>query len=104
MVAFNFEEASQTLFCLFDGRMDTVNSKIAMEGFNAKLSEFQGNAENLRIVFDIGTVDYVASQFFRFSLLAAKGVQKGNFSIVNTDPQALKVFMIAGLVSVLKVS
>jgi serine/threonine-protein kinase RsbW len=104
MVAFNFEEASQTLFCLFDGRMDTVNSKIAIERFNAKLSEFQSNAEKLRIVFDLGTVDYVASQFLRFSLSTAKGVQKGNFSIVNTDPQVLKVFMISGLVSILKVS
>jgi hypothetical protein len=57
MVAFNFEEASQTLFCLFDGRMDTVNSKIDMERFNAKLREFQSNAEKLRIMFDLGTVD-----------------------------------------------
>jgi anti-anti-sigma factor len=104
MVAFNFEKASQTLFCLFDGRMDTVNSKIAMERFNAKLSEFEGNAEKLRIVIDLGTVYYVASEFLRFSLSAAKCVQKGNFSIVNTDPQVLKVFIIAGLASILKVS
>ena len=76
MVAFNFEEASQTLFCLFDGRMDTVNTKIAMEQFNAKLSEFQSNAEKLRIVFDLGTVDYVASEFLRFSLIAAKVCRK----------------------------
>ena len=104
MVAFNFEEASQTLFCLFNGRMDTVNSKIAMERFNAKLSKIQSNAEKLRIVIDLGTVDYVASEFLRFSLSAAKCVQKGNFSIVNTDPQVLKVFIIAGLASILKVS
>jgi len=104
MVAFNFEEASQTLFCLFDGRMDTVNSKIDMERFNAKLSELQSNAEKLRIVIDLGMVDYVASQFLKFSLCAAKCVQKGNFSIVNTDPQVLKVFIIAGLASILKVS
>jgi hypothetical protein len=58
----------------------------------------------LRIVFDLGTVDYVTSEFLRFSLSAAKGVQKGNFSIVNTGPQVLKVFIIAGLTSILKVS
>jgi anti-anti-sigma factor len=104
MVAFNFEEASQTLFCLFDGRMDTVNSKIAMEQFNWKLSEFQSDDEKLRIVIDLGMVDYVASEFLRFSLCAAKCVRNGNFSIVNTDPQVLKVFIIAGLASILKVS
>jgi hypothetical protein len=37
--------------------MDTVNSKIDMERFNAKLREFQSNAEKLRIMFDLGTVD-----------------------------------------------
>ena len=104
MVDFNFEEASQTLFCRFDGRMDTVNADLAMEQFGVKLSEVQGVAQALRIVFDLGAVDYVASSFLRICILAAKGVPKGNFSIINTDPQVLKVFTITGLASILQVS
>ena len=104
MVEFNFEEASQTLFCKFDGRMDTVSADLVMEQFGAKLSEVQGIAAALRIVFDLGAVDYVASSFLRLCIYAAKGAPKGNFSIINTDPQVLKVFTITGLASILRVS
>jgi anti-anti-sigma factor len=72
--------------------------------FNAELSGLKDKTEMLRIVFDLGGVDYVASSFLRLSLIAAKGVTKGNFSIINTDPQVLKVFKIAGLSSLLNVS
>lgn len=104
MVEFNFDEAIQTLFCRFNGRMDTVNADLATEQVNAKLSELQGTAAASRIVFDLVAVDYVASSFLRLCILAAKGVPKGNFSIVNAGPQVLKVFTITGLASVLRVT
>jgi anti-anti-sigma factor len=104
MVEFHFEEATQTLLCRFDGRMDTVMSGTVAEKFNAELSGLKGRNEMLRIVFDLRGVDYVASSFLRLSLVAAKGVKKGNFSIINADPQVLKVFKIAGLSSMLNVS
>jgi anti-anti-sigma factor len=104
MVEFSFEQSTQTLTCRFGGRMDTVKSGIVAEKFNAELNGLQSKADLSSIVFDIKGVDYVASSFLRLSLVAAKGVPKGNFSIINTDPQVLKVFKIAGLSSLLNVS
>jgi anti-anti-sigma factor len=104
MVEFHFEEATQTLLCRFDGRMDTVMSGTVSEKFNTELDGLKTKKESLKIVFDIRGVDYVASSFLRLSLIAAKGVTKGHFSIINTDPQVLKVFKIAGLSSLLNVS
>ncbi len=104
MVEFDFDEATQTLLCRFNGRMDTVNADLATEQVNAKLSEFHAVAATLQIVFDLGGVDYVASSFLRLCILAAKGVPKGNFSVIHTDPQVLKVFTITGLASVLRVT
>ena len=104
MVEFHFEESTQTLLCRFEGRLDTVMSGTVTEAFNAELSGLKGKTEMLKIVFDLKRVDYVASSFLRLSLLAAKGVKKGNFSIINADPQVLKVFKIARLSSLLNVS
>ncbi|EKD40520.1 MAG: hypothetical protein ACD_75C00024G0003 [uncultured bacterium] len=104
MIEFNFDEATQTLLCRFDGRMDTVNADLATQQVNTKLSEFQGTTALSRIVFDLGAVDYVASSFLRLCIFAAKGVPKGNFSITNTAPQVLKVFTITGLASILRVT
>ena len=104
MVEFHFEDATQTLLCKFDGRMDTIMSGTVTEKFNAELSNLKGKTEIMRIVFDLKGVDYVASSFLRLSLVAAKSVTKGSFSIINADPQVLKVFKIAGLSSLLNVS
>jgi anti-anti-sigma factor len=104
MVEFNFDAATQTLFCRFKGRMDTVNADLATQQVNAKLNESQGIAAASRIVFDLGAVDYVASSFLRLCIFAAKNVPKGNFSIINTNPQVLKVFTITGLAPVLHVT
>lgn len=104
MVEFHFEEATQTLLCRFDGRMDTVTSGNAAEKFNTEIGGLKAKTESLKIIFDIGGVDYVASSFLRLSLIAAKGVTKGHFSIIHADPQVLKVYKIAGLSSLLNVS
>lgn len=104
MVEFHFEEATQTLLCRFDGRMDTVTSGTDAEKFKQEISGFEGKTGTLKIVFDIGGIDYVASSFLRLCLIAAKGVTRGHFSIVHADPQVLKVFKIAGLTSLLNVS
>jgi anti-anti-sigma factor len=104
MVEFYFEEATQTLLCRFDGRMDTVICGIVAEKFNAELSGLKGKTDTLRIVFDLARVDYVASSFLRLSLVALRGVAKGNFAIINATPQVLKIFKIAGLSSLLNMS
>lgn len=104
MVKFHFDQAEHKLLCRFNGRMDTVKSTAVMEKFTAERSGFQDKVEWLKIVFDLEGVDYVASSFLRLSIVAAKGVPKGNFSIINTAPQVLKVYKIAGLSEMLNVS
>jgi anti-anti-sigma factor len=104
MIELHFDEATRTLLCRFDGRMDTVMSGAATEKFNTEFGGLKAKTESLKIIFDIQGVDYVASSFLRLSLIAAKGVAKGDFSIINADPQVLKVYKIAGLSSLLNVS
>lgn len=104
MVAFHFDQTKQALLCTFDGSMDTITSGKVTEKFTAELSRLKDKTESLKIVFDLGGVDYVASSFLRLSLIASKAVAKGNFSIVNTEQRVLKVFKIAGLSSMLNVS
>jgi anti-anti-sigma factor len=79
-------------------------SSTVSEKFNAEFSRLKDKAETLKIIFDLEGVDFVASSFLRLSLIAAKGVTKGNFSIINTDPLVFKVYKISGLASLLNVS
>ncbi|MCE5262839.1 MAG: STAS domain-containing protein [Deltaproteobacteria bacterium] len=104
MVEFCYEESTQTLLCRFRGRMDTAMSGPVAEKFSAEWGALQARTETPRIVFDLEGVDYVASSFLRLTLVAAKEVKKGNFSIIHTQPQVLKVFKIARLSSLLNVS
>jgi len=104
MVEFHFEDSTQTLLCRFEGHMDTVMSGNVTEAYNAELCRLRVKMEMLKIVFDLKGVDYVASSFLRLSLLAAKGIKKGNFSILNAAPQVLKVFQVARLSSLLNES
>lgn len=104
MVEFHFDQVKQTLLCRFDGRMDTVQSSAVAEKFTTAISGLKDKTAMLNIVFDLRGVDYVASSFLRLSLVAAKGVRQGNFSIVHAAPPVLKVFKIAGLSSLLNVS
>ena len=95
MVDFQFDSGSNTLWCKFSERMDTTASDRAIKAFSEKFREVK--AESLKVVFELKGVDYVASAFIRLCLTAAKGVAKGDFSIVNTSPQVKKVFKLTGL-------
>jgi anti-anti-sigma factor len=105
MLECRFEETEKVLFCAFKCRMDTINSGEVTRIFDAKLREIKERSpEGLKIVFDLKDVDYIASAFIRLCLIAAKAVDRGNFSIVNTDPQVKKVFKLAGLEAMLNIS
>mgnify|MGYP001226951489 CR=1 FL=1 len=101
MIECRVDKESRTMFCRFPAKkMDTIASIEADKTFLKSFSE--AGADN--IVFDLEGVDYIASGFLRLCLSAASKVEKGNFSVINTDPQIIKVYKIAGLDSVLKVS
>jgi anti-anti-sigma factor len=89
------------MICRFPiNKMDTNASTEADKDFLKSFGE--AGADN--IVFDLEGVTYVASAFLRLCVSAAGKVEKGRFSVINTDPQIMKVYKIAGLDSVLNVS
>jgi anti-anti-sigma factor len=101
MIECRIDKESRTMFCRFPTKkMDTIASTEADKGFLKYFSEFR--AEN--IVFDLEGVTYVASAFLRLCVSAAGKIERGRFSVINTDPQIMKVYKIAGLDSALNVS
>jgi anti-anti-sigma factor len=104
---FIFDESTNTLRGEFTGRMDTIKSNEALEVFNRECEGLlnPGLPRNaIRICFDLKGVDYISSSFLRLCLIAAKAVREGNFSIINTSPDILKVFKITGLDTALNIS
>jgi len=83
-----------------DKKMDTIASTDADKTFLKSFSEFGA----VNIVFDMEGVNYVTSGFLRLCVSAAGKVERGRFSVINTDPQIMKVYKIAGLDTVLNVS
>jgi len=99
-----FDETTKTLNCAFSGRMDSLNTKEIEEKLAQKVAEVSGDKEELKVIFDLGGVDYIASAFIRVCLVTAKDITEGNFSITNTNPFIKKTFKIAGLETILNVS
>ena len=101
MIECRVDKESRTMFCRFPTKkMDTIASTEADKAFLKSFSE--AGADN--IVFDLEGVNYIASGFLRLCMSAAGKVERGRFSVINTDPQIMKVYKIAGLDSVLNVS
>jgi len=108
MVIFDLNTPEKELTFRFKGRLDTnVCMKIGDEIVN-KMSEIKDPATDLltgyNIVFDLKEVNYIASSYIRICVNTAKQVEKGKFSIINSDPFIKKTFKIAGLDELLNVS
>lgn len=71
-----------------------------------KLSEISAQTmkPSLKIVFDMMSVDYIASAFIRLCLQTAKSIDAKNFCVQNTNPFIKKTFKMAGLDRALNVS
>ncbi len=111
MTQFYFDSEQGILKCHFTGRMDTITCSSEDSLVQTQVAEAsksltaEGNPQGaLKVIFDLQGVDYIASAFIRICLTVAKALEKGNFSIVNTNPQIKKVFIIAGLDENLNVS
>ena len=98
MVEFTFDAAGKTLTCLPMARMDALNSRTVDDLLQRRLAEpdIQAVGPELRVVFDLNTVDYIASAFLRVCLSTAKKLEKDHFSIVNCLPTVKKIFKISG--------
>lgn len=104
VMEFIFDAQEQTMRCRFPVRMDAVNSMEAEKILDKGIKEITAQPEDIAVIFDLKGVEYISSAFLRLCLSIAKGVKKGGFSIINTEPQVMKVFKIAGLDGILQVS
>lgn len=106
MIECALDEDTGTMTCRFPvKKMDTAASIEADKIFQKFFLEAAAkNPASLHIIFDLDGVSYVASSFLRLCVSAANKVEKDDFMVINTDPQIMKVFKIAGLDLVLKVS
>jgi len=109
MIKFEHFPGEKHLICRFSGRLDTLICISLSEEIQNKLQELkQGQSEtNLleeKIDFDMKDVTFISSSFIRICLIIFKNSQKGNFAIINCDPFLKKIFKIAGLDDLLRVS
>jgi len=105
--SFIFDPAAKIIKCTFKGKMDTLRSNRAVEDFKGEFESLLSSgvsAEELKICFDLSEVDYISSSFLRLCISSARDIKTGNFSIINTGPEIMKVFKIAGLDPMLNVS
>lgn len=111
MLECKFNPASHTLVCRFSGRLDSQASTELSKTVEQQMAEAARSAagdaspqDALKVVFDLKEVDFISSLFIRVCLSTAKAASKDNFSITHTDPQVKKVFKIAGLDELLRIS
>jgi len=82
----------ESLVCTFSGRLDTQACAAVEADLMARVAAATGP-----VVFDLASVDYVASMFFRLCLQTHKQVGAERFAIAHVQPPVLRVFKIAGL-------
>ncbi len=102
MIHFSFDDATATLRCAFEGRLDSPTSLEVAKRMQEKLEGM--SSSSFKVVFDMNDVEYVASAFIRICLQTAKEVGTENFSICNTSPYLMKTFKMSGLDAELNVS
>ena len=108
MIKFEHDTSNDLLVCGFIGRMDSEECSDAVVEIEREANQARGIEsgapkpktqpdDNLRIVFDLGQVEYVSSVFLRVVLMTVRMVKRGNFSVVNTNPFVTELFRTAGL-------
>lgn len=80
------------------GRIDSATSPEVETAFDAQLAR-----GNLRVLFDLGHVDYVSSAGLRVFLVAGKKAQRagGRIALCNLVPTVREILAIAGFDRVL---
>ena len=99
MVSFDLDPAAARLTCRFSPRMDAATSAVDDPAVATRLEEAlsgPGGGE-LRVVFDLSGVEFVASAFLRICMATARRLEGARFSVVSTSPGLRKLFAVAGL-------
>jgi len=104
MIEYHYEKEAGLLTCVFSGKMDFTRSREArleLENKVGTLLTERGDTEHaksdLQIVFDLGGVDYFASEFLRAYLALARRVKPGHLTIRNASENLKKILDMAGL-------
>lgn len=100
MIDISYNQKDQTLHCAFTGHLGADHSPEITAALDKNINEIKNSEnppENLKIIFDLAKVDFVASSFIRICVSTFKEVGHENFFIINTKPIIKKTFAIAGL-------
>ena len=94
-----YDASTHTLACELAGRLDSEDCAAAADDVRGKIAEVRKGPDDgeVKVVFDLGEVDYVSSVFLRVVLMVARDVGRGSFSIVNANPFISELFKTAGL-------
>ena len=104
MIEFQYSIESRTFHCMLDGRMDANTTEEVAKSVDERLEESGVDpAEDLKVVFDLEKVEYIASAFLRECLLIAKRFGKESFSVINSSPFVKKIFRESGCDKLFKV-
>lgn len=96
----DFNENEKILTCCFTGKLNTVVSNEVSESLDSIIENIKNDYKlnnDLKIVFDMVSVDYIASAFLRVCFMAAKKVARNSFSIINTNQFVKDLLITAGL-------
>jgi stage II sporulation protein AA (anti-sigma F factor antagonist) len=92
----HFEKKGKVLECLFEGKLDTINSQQIESEIETVMQP-----EITDVLFDLKKVEYISSSFLRICIATLRRTGKGHFAIKNASPTVWKVFEIANLANLL---
>jgi acetyl-CoA synthetase len=106
MIEFKYNVGNSELTCIF--LKERIAADIAnqlQEIIKAKLAEIFAedvdSQKTLRVVFDLGKVDYISSFFLRIVGMSAKKLEKDNLVVTNTNNFIRDIFKVSGMERVL---
>lgn len=106
MLKINYLENENKLMCTFSGHISGAVCDDLATSINHRLEQIMENQtdpDQLRVVFDLTEVSYIASSYIRICMATAKKLKPGSFSIINCNPFIKKTFKIVGLDEVLNI-
>ncbi|MDD4004549.1 MAG: STAS domain-containing protein [Elusimicrobiaceae bacterium] len=94
-----FKTQNGKLVCTFPSRVETTVCQQYQHDVENEVLASSGP-----VVFDLRDTEYICSAFLRICLAAVQKLGKDRFEVVNTAPFVQKVFHLAGLDSLVKLS
>lgn len=94
-----FKTENGKLICAFPARVETTVCQ-----------QYQHDVENevlnsaTPVVFDMKDTEYICSAFLRICLASAQKLGRDKFAVINAAPFVRKVFHVAGLETLVKIS